>query len=310
MNIYSILDDSDNEEGPKKVAPKSSSTETKKGSAPKKDIPGKAPDTKKDAKKSGDKKPNSSAKGSTDDVGEGGKDNNRGGMSKGKGKEANRKPANKDKSETGGKRAFDRKSGTGRGREVSRGGRGPFNSGNDRQDAQNAEKDPSTAEVTGDDDEAGAEEPEEPAEPEPETFTMDQFMAKRNEARAKATSLLSKDVKQRSVNKDELSGLSKAGEELNDFWAQTKGLKISDKEKTQRSNSKQTVANVGFKFEPVGGDDRDDRGGRRGGSGRGGRGGDRDDNRNSGRVRGRGRGRGGPTTVFSTHDNSADFPAL
>lgn len=304
MNIYSILDfDGSDEENPKpKVAPKSSG-ETKKAPAPKRDIPGKAPDAKKDGKKAADKKPNETKVVTSDDA-EGGKENNRGGMGKGKGKEVNRKPANKDKGgdAEGGKRAFDRKSGTGRGREVSRGGRGPYNSGNAKEDALKAEKDPASAEIETDDPNAPVEEAAEPSEPEPETFTMDQFMAKRMEARAKASGVLAGDASTRAVDTKELSSLTEAKEELNDFLAQTKGLKGTDKEKSQRSNSKKTITNVGFKFEPVGGDDRDDR--------RGGRGGGRGDGRGRGGKSGKGRGRGGPTTVFNTNDDSLDFPAL
>lgn len=312
MNIFSILDDSDNEESVKPKAPAKVAKDDKKpvvGAPPKKDS-----GNGKNAGQAKDRKPKDKkdVKGAVaDEAVENAKPNPRGG--KGQGKD-HRKP--KDKGDNpDGKRTFDRRSGTGRGREVSRGGRGPYGLGNDKQDALEAEKDPASAESPIDVDD-GDEDPvvsAEAEEPEAETFTMDQFMAKRAEARAAASGVLATG-KVRTVTKDETAGLTKGGEELTDFWAQTKGIKGDQKGKDQRSNSKNISLNVGFKFEKP--DERDDRDQGRG-KGRGGKGegrdrrdGGRGDGRGRGRDNARGRGgRGRPQTVFNP-TSQTDFPTL
>lgn len=342
MNIYSLLDESDDEKPksttenktkPKDAASKNtaSKTVTKKPAEKTKEIvgsntkPTKTPTDKPKLPSNGA----SSAPAETVDESEKGKDNNRGGRPRGKDphKRGGRggggvdAAGGADDSHRRPKREFERRSGTGRGREVSKGGRGAFGAGNVAQDAQEAEKDPNAAVVAVDivDGEVAAEEtePVEETEPEPETFTLDEFMEKRNEARKKALELMGDAKPVRSVNKDaDFAGLKSVEESELENYIPAKNTKASIAEnarKDQRSTGKNKIVDVGFKFE-VQNNDRDDRGyggGRGGGRGRGGggRGGDR--GRGSG-DRGRGSGgRGGrgskPVTVFNS---VTDFPSL
>jgi plasminogen activator inhibitor 1 RNA-binding protein len=338
MNIFSVLDDSDNDEpvtvkAPEKVVEKKVAVPKAPPKvvlgAPPKEVKGK------DAKSSNAKPraPKPEIKDPKPETAEGEvevKDNNRGGLPKGNYKDRPR-PKREGGEAPGGKREYDRRSGTGRGREVSRGGRGAFGLGNDKQDALEAEKDPKAADVVTEAveivvEEAVPEVVEEPKEPEIPTYTMDQFMEKRNAERAKAVTLLAEGVKVRTVDKEAFTGLTVAGENLDDFLGRTK-FKAGDRTKDQRSTGKTQILDVGFKFaapeQPDRGDryDRGDKGGRGGEGGRGGgRGGDRNgDRRPGGRGEGRGGGRGagasggrgggrgtGPATVF----NTADFPTL
>lgn len=311
MNFYSILDESDDEQ-PKQVkkTPEAKKDAASSGDkkaakpagkgAPRKDPPGARP---RENKKSAATEPTGNSSATEEDVK---KDNNRGGLARGKDNRGKPKTGSKDGKD--GKREYDRKSGTGRGREVSRGGRGPFGAGNVKEDAQKAEKDPAAAEVEAEGEiETAEEEAGPPPEPEVPTFTMDQFLAQRAAAREKASSVLAAD-KARTVDTDFSSGLQKAGEELNDFWAQTKGGKPKKYGKDQRSTGKTSV-DVSFKFDtPQQDDDRHDRRGDRGdrgegGRGRGGRG------RGEGRGEGRGRGgRGGRGASFNV--SAAEFPTL
>lgn len=218
------------------------------------------------------------------------------------------------------KREYDRKSGTGRGRELSKGGRGAHGFGNVNQDALEAEKDPhaldgdaEAVEKTEGDATADAEaswesaEPTVEAEPEPVTYTMEEFMTKREEARKKTLQILGENKPGRKLDTVDLSTAQK--EDLDAYITATK-LKKEATKKDQRSTGKSAVVDVAFKFERVQDRTRDerpfsgDRGGR-GGRGRGdGRGG-----RGEGRGKFTSRGKdASPTTpiVF----NAMDFPDL
>ena len=234
------------------------------------------------------------------------------------------------------KREFDRRSGTGRGRELSRGGRGAFGAGNVSQEALDAEKNPQAAiegAVDGDAAAAATEEvvevePAVPAEPEPVTFTMDEFMKKREEARQRlAAENAAKPV--RAVNKEtEFAGMTALSAALDDYVTSAKGDNNAGGRKgDQRSQAKTQVLNVGFKYPTPQPEsrDRDSRGDREGGRG-GGRGGDREGGRGPRREggrgeggrgggrggEGRGAGRGGPRPAggASSAFNPADFPSL
>lgn len=320
-NIYALLDESDNEED-RKVPQKKTPANNKKETAPKKD------NAKNDKKSKGEnsaptntnKSHANSSKGpaAIDPDSDAGKDNNRGGRPRGK--EGQKRGEHKgghggdSRGDRRPKREFERRSGTGRGREVAKGGRGAYGAGNAAQDAQEAEKDPNAAEPvveeTGDNAEVVAE-PEVEEEPEEPTYTLDEYMERRNEARAKAAALVG-NVKERKVTKDssEFAGLKSVetvgGEELE--YLPGKVSKAEAGRKDQRSTGKNTVLDVGFKFDSQQSDgyrkDRPFRGGGRGDRRDGGRGG-RSDGRGRGDRRGGGRG-GAPSTVF----NAMDFPAL
>jgi len=303
MNIFSILDDSDNEEPV--VKPSKPVKEVKPALAPKKDIPGAPPKASKgkDASK-GDKskdkapkdKPSPAAAAAAADPSEAPKESRNKNHRSRHGDKRGPKPED-------GKREFDRRSGTGRGREVSRGGRGPYGTGNDKQDALDAEKDPSKAEVKVED--AGTTDVEEPAadpEPEDNTITLDQFMEKRAAERQQAQAIFAGDVKARAADKDVLNSLSKAGKE--DYASEL--IQKEYGKKDQRSTAKSKILDVGFKFQNPEQNTYEDRRPPRGegrGSGRHRGGGDRNSRGGKGSS---GRGSGGPATVF----NAQDFPTL
>ncbi len=194
-----------------------------------------------------------------------------------------------------------------RGREVSKGGRGSFGFGNPAQDAQNAEKDPNSAEAPTEAVE-GAEESAEPevvAEPEPVTYSLDEFLEKRNAARQV---LLSNETKVRVVDQSSLAGLSRKEDVGETTYMPVKASKVDASKKDQRSTGKTQVLDVAFKFAAIQVDE--ERGGRGGrgdsrgrgeGRGRGGRGGGRGDNNSRPAA-----GSKGPATVF----NNTDFPSL
>lgn len=362
MNIYSVLDDSDEENvAQKKPTTKAPAGDKKKGGAvtaapstgkgkaePKSgkgenSAPSNTAPAAKGKENSRSQKPPASA-GEVDDrdaVGAA-KDNNRGG--KPRGKEPHRRGerrANGEGDDAGHrrpKREFDRRSGTGRGREVAKGGRGSFGAGNVNQDAMDAEKHPGEAEVllepkgeevAGATDDA-AEEEAEPAEPEPVTYTLDEFMEKRNEARKEALRLLGggdkKTARSATADSDFAGMKSVEGGDIDNYMP-ARTLKSAEvARKDQRSTSKAKVLDVGFRFESNSFGDRDrergDRGGRggegrgggrgaRGGEGRGsGRGGDRGSGRGAGRGAGRGGGGAAAAAATAVFNNAADFPSL
>lgn len=358
MNIYSVLDDSDEENVvQKKPTTKAPAGDKKKGGAvtavpstgkgkvEAKSAKGEntapsntAPAGKGKENNRSQKPPASAGEVDDRDVLGAGKDNNRGG--KPRGKEPHRRGerrANGEGDDAGHrrpKREFDRRSGTGRGREVAKGGRGSFGAGNVNQDAMDAEKHPGEAEVLLEpkgEKEAGAtddaaEEEVEPAEPEPVTYTLDEFMEKRNEARKEALRLLGggdkKTARSTTADSDFAGMKSVEGGDIDNYMP-ARNLKSAEvARKDQRSTSKAKVLDVGFRFESnnFGDRERGDRGGRggrgvegrgggrgRGGEGRGsGRGGDR----GSGRGGGRGAGRGSATAAANVFNNAADFPSL
>lgn len=200
------------------------------------------------------------------------------------------------------KREFDRHSATGRGREVSRGGRGPGGWGNDAEEALNAEKHRDVeagveAVVEGEDPAADGEEavaaapavevaPRAEVPPEPTVFTLDEYLATR--ANARANPELFGAVQVRAVDAD-FSGMRAKGptSKLEETTASKNAAKAK---KDQRSAVKTQIVDLGFKNAALeqqrGGDERsyerrDDRNGGRGGG------------RDEGRGRGRGEGRGG-----------------
>lgn len=328
MNIYSVLDDSDNEEQQTKVVNDKKAKDTAKPVAAKKDAVAAKPVKAAESKGKGDvPKPKSAPVGSAPKTApvvesaatDATKDDNRGGRPRGKeyrekGGRGGRGGGEPAEGERRPKRDFDRRSSAGRGRgEASKGGRGSFGSGNPAQDAQDAEKDPNSAEAVVESTE-GAEdvEPEVVAEPEPATFTLDQFMEKRNEARRV---LLANETKVRVVDQSALAGLSRKEDEGETTYMPVKASKADASRKDQRSTGKTQVLEVAFKFAAIQVDD--DRGGRggRGGEGRGrgdgGRGG-RGDGRGRGGA-GRGEGRGGnkaPSATSKAVFSNIDFPSL
>lgn len=204
------------------------------------------------------------------------------------------------------KREFDRHSGTGRGREISKDGGGGHNWGNEKAEAHNAEKlneippdiieeeqgkaDASAAwEADAKPEEAVVEAPV--PEPEPETFTLDEFLAKREQARTNAA--LFGAVSERTVNTEEYAGLKTKEEEEVTFMA-LGGAKGSKAKKTdQRSSAVKTnqVVELGFKNASLAAQSSSNDDSGRGRGGRGGRGrgeGGRSDRGEGGRGGGRG----------------------
>eukprot|EP00601_Ochromonadales_sp_CCMP2298_P003306 CAMPEP_0173184400 /NCGR_PEP_ID=MMETSP1141-20130122/8950_1 /TAXON_ID=483371 /ORGANISM="non described non described, Strain CCMP2298" /LENGTH=366 /DNA_ID=CAMNT_0014107757 /DNA_START=56 /DNA_END=1157 /DNA_ORIENTATION=+ len=265
MNFFSVLDDSD-EEKPKVIPPKKDAAPKAAAPAAKASAPVKKDAAPKTAKPAGDAKPRAAAPAAAD--GEVSKDNNRGGKPRGKdtpgGGRGGRGEGRRDGEAGEGrppKREYERRSGTGRGNEVSRGGRGPFGAGNPAQEAQDAEKDPKSAEIEVEGEVTEVSEPVEVAEPEPETFTMDDFMKKREEARAKVLSLVG--TKARIVSKDtEALGsmVNVEKSELGDYLSPA-AIKAEVGRTNQRSSGKQQVLTVGFKSSALQTAERDGGGG-------------------------------------------------
>lgn len=279
MNRFSALDDSDNEE---QVKPKTAPKETKvnatgSGAAPKtkaeKPLPRKIPGA----------KPDGGIFAVEENVK---KENSRGGGQRGGGTQRRVDPkrdGKKTDGKDGKKRLYEKRSGTGRGREVSRGGRGPHGAGNVKQEAMDAEKDPSKADIEVNTEDAEDVSPEE-TEEDSSAVAFDDFMVQREAARVKALSL---------------TGREKKANEESVFQFTGKGTR----DKEQRSTSKQTLVG-NFKFEAPAesrGDRRDDR---RDNNRRGGRG-----DRKSGSGSGSGKsssGKSGKGQVL----NEKDFPVL
>jgi len=232
------------------------------------------------------------------------------------------------------KREYDRRSSTGRSGEQRKDGRGPRSFGNVFQEASDADKNPASAEpeiepvdgvlpaATAEGDEGATpatpevieEVAPEPAEPEVVTFTFEEYLAKRNEARMNADAF--GEIKPVRVVEADFSGLKTVKEDLDDLLKLGGGKKEKDKKTTQRSTAKTAVLDVGFKRPEVETGDDDHRGGRgdrgdrppRSGRGEGGRGGGR------GRGRGDGNSERAPRASGSRVNiniNDADsFPSL
>lgn len=255
-------------------------------------------------------------------VEEGGKENARGGAGHRPGKSGDKRHGAKPKGDNAEgnarpkKREFERHSGTGRGRELSKGGRGPFGFGNAQQDSQQAEKDPASAEPevdAADEDEAeGNEDAAEEAEPEKHVSLKD-YLATKSQARTEAQVTLAKS-QARSVDAKELAGLRKHEDNLTDFMPNVYSKESKEKAKVQRAEAASKVVDLGFKVvatDSFEGDARRERSPRPNSVG-GGRGGGRGD-RSSPREGGRG-GRGGRNVTkalagLDISDKNA-FPAL
>lgn len=264
MNVFSLLDTSDNEDEvvqPKKTT-KAPSADTKKpveGKVVDAAKNGKAIATKSDTKPSKPKEapspaaahPDSSAKASAPKAaaaeGDVQKDNNRGNQKRGpdrRGEKRHERGASKPEGDKSGKREFDRRSGTGRGREVARGGRGPYGAGSVEQEALEAEKDPdaAVADATPDAEGAEAEASETVAvEPAVKVLSLDDFMRQKQESRASSKLL----VTQNAGRAVQSTGLSAplAGKPREETTAE----KLAKKE--QRSSGKSQGVEVSFKFE-------------------------------------------------------------
>jgi len=203
------------------------------------------------------------------------------------------------------KREFDRRSGTGRGKEISKNGAGKGNWGNAKEEALEAERAPEVAlEETVVVDEEKKEEvvPETTIEQAPETqveviqapptFTLDEYKARLGQSRLNSDAFGMKS--ERKVDAD-FNGL-KLNEGHDDIFIELKSGKSSKNfKKDQRSDSKAIVLDVGFKS------DQREFGSKEGGRGRG-----RGENRGRGRE---GRGRAARGHNLDIHDSSA-FPSL
>lgn len=302
MSQFAGLDFSDNEEEQPKVAPKKSNKDSKDAAAakPKTESKAKTDSKPKDAavsKSTNAAKPTKAPAAKSNDAPtanaeiEIAKDNNRGGRPRGK--DSKRSEKRREGEEDGRKRTFDRRSGTGRGKEVSRGGRGPFGAGNVDQEAQEAEKNPAAAEVTVADEEAGVE--EEKAEPEPAetTMTFDDFLRKREESRLNS-SLLAPAKATRVVDvQAQFAGLTTKEDGEDTYIAGKNSKNVAGSKKDQRSTSKAQVLDVAFRFESSAPVER-----RRDNDSRGGRGG--------GKSRPQTNRRNTPASSF----NGGDFPSL
>lgn len=301
MNIYSVLDDSDDER-PKATAKKVKESKE----APQKSNAAVSSDNKSKAKADAPKTKATEVKTkqptASDVDGDNTKENNRGGKPRHQQhKEIHpRKFKNDETQPRRPKREFDRKSGTGRGREVSKGGRGSFGAGNVEQDAMEAEKNPEgVVDAVAGEVEAETEDANEnavPEEPEIPTFTLDEYLEKRNAARLKVSSMFG-ETKSRAVDESVFNGtVAKVADELD-------AVAGKQSRKKDKPTIKAQTVEVSFKFEPP----QQERGGRgfRGGRsdeerGRGGRGGRRSDGRSGGR--------GAPRA--SAVLNLDDFPSL
>ncbi|KAL3782328.1 hypothetical protein ACHAWO_011257 [Cyclotella atomus] len=210
-----------------------------------------------------------------------------------------------------GKRTFDRKSGTGRGREISKGGGGGHNWGSDKNEAKKAEgpvTEGEEAPVVEENGENGEEEVVKEPEPEEDkTMSYEEYMA----SKARPDSAAFKPVAERTVE-NEFAGKSGSRKDEEDFLVMGGGKQL--KKKGQKKDGKEKLV-LDFKVKSAtGGDDRGprrdgrgDRGGDRRGSG-GGRDGRRDGRRDRGGRGGVRGGRGGGRGLDAT--DPTVFPSL
>lgn len=292
MNPFSVLESDDEDETPKVV------TKTKQPAVKKPQQQAKAPaPAPVEAAPPITEKPNS---------GRGGNSRGRGGAGRGRGRGGDKK---------GKHEGFDRQSGTGRGKEVSKSGSGKGNWGNPKEEAEHAEKEhledvAATAETPADEEEnaPGAvveEAVPEVVEPEVPTYTLDQYLATRDSARSNNEIFGAFSV--RAVDASEFSGM-KTKEESEDIFIALGAAKASKKkEQNQRSAKNNVILDVGFSVAPTEVPTRE--GGRGRGRGRG-EGGREGRGRGEGRGgRGRGGGRRSNDPKVDIHDSNA-FPAL
>lgn len=212
----------------------------------------------------------------------------RNGAKKDEGKEGKKQP----------KREFDRRSGTGKSGGQKKDGRGAHSFGSESQEAEQAMKDPKSAEI-----EAEAEVEEdtvEEGEPEAPTMTMDEYLASK-----KTIGTL---LKNKNSNRTVDSNLVVANKPQIEALREATVVAHSSKSgfSKRHENKKSIDIKYGFAEAPrYDREDREDRGadrrgkGDNGGRGARGRGGDRDKGRGAG-------GRGRTVNV----NNDADFPSL
>lgn len=215
----------------------------------------------------------------------------------------------------GGKRQFDRRSGTGRGKDVKKDGGGGRNWGNDKNEARKNEgpidesqfeKKTEVTEAPGGEENTLRKPEEIEPEPEPEDNTMsyEEYLA----TKGKPDSGVFAETKVREVE-NEFAGVTIQGKDDEEDF-----LVMGDEKRKrtrQKKNEKKTI-DMSFRVVDSSAIDGDSRGGRRD-SGRGGRGG-RSGGRGGGRGgkggrSGRGRGRGGRGRPINTTDPEA-FPSL
>lgn len=225
-----------------------------------------------------------------------------------------------------GKRAYDRRSGTGRGREIKKGGGGARNWGSDKNEARQAEgfvdeagQEPTmedTTENNADNEDAAVEEEPAPEPEEDKTMSYEEYLASKKGPETAAF----KPVQEREVS-NEFAGMKLAKkDEEEDFLVMGGGKQKKSKQK--KTDTKVSTITPEFRVASSSGDDRTRDGGGRGGRGRGGRGrdggrgrgGSRDGRGRDGRGRGgRGGGRGergrGQDQGLNVMDQSA-FPSL
>jgi plasminogen activator inhibitor 1 RNA-binding protein len=147
------------------------------------------------------------------------------------------------------KRQFDRKSGTGRGKEVAKGGAGGANWGSDKLEALGAEKHiAGDAEVAKETVEVVEVEVAEPVAPEPTVFTFDEYTKRRSEV-AKTNTDAFNEVKLREVTAD-FGGLKAASKEEGASFIALGAAKTARGKHDQRSGSKTVVLDVAFKAPP------------------------------------------------------------
>lgn len=174
-----------------------------------------------------------------------------------------------------GKREYDRRSGTGRGSEVAKGGAGKGGWGTNEDEIAHQRKElesveSTTAEANTTNKAAVQEEPEEPVEPEKPTFTLDEFLAKRDASRQSSSVFSSMEVRQ--VTED-FKGLKTKDDDQSPFIVLGGGKTKSANAKSQRSTAQEKITNLGFHAAPKEDFHREERGGRGGRGGRGDRGG-------------------------------------
>lgn len=118
------------------------------------------------------------------------------------------------------------------GNEIPKGGSGKGNWGSNQDEIAAQRRELEEGDVVGDKDKV--EEPEEPVEPEVPTFTLDEFLAKRDAERS--TSTIFKKVEERAVT-DDFSNFKKGGEELDNFVVLGSGKAKGGNNKSQRSST-------------------------------------------------------------------------
>lgn len=227
------------------------------------------------------------------------------------------------------KREFDRKPSSNRSGGPRKQGSGAYGIGNVEQEAHDAEKDPSKAEIVIESiEEEGVEAintepvvetpavPEVVVPPEPPTFTLGDYLARKTQERAAYNPEVFGEIKVRTVEDSVIEG-KKYGTELTDFIAGKEGKKKVVATKAQRSTAKSAITDVLFKA--VGEDEidasarpqrREEGGDRRGrGEGRGGRGAGRGGGRGPARYSGGRFGDNGGGASVDVNDSYA-FPSL